>query len=95
MRIDLTQTSANQIANDPTNPNPVTATETSPSDLAATEDRTTLSSAPQSLSELVSTAMSSPDVRQDKIDALTQSIASGKYELDPEKIASSMIDEHA
>jgi len=93
MRIDLTQT-ASQIASEP-NSKPVSTPDAAASDLAGGEDRTTLSSSEQSLSALVSTAMSSPEVRQDKVDELTQAIGAGSYQLDPEKIAASMIDEHA
>jgi flagellar biosynthesis anti-sigma factor FlgM len=39
--------------------------------------------------------MSSPAVRQDKVESLQQAISSGKYQLDPDKIAGAMIDEHA
>ena len=67
MRIDLTQATASQIASEP-NPKPVSDPQVSGSDLADGEDRTTLSSAPQSLSALVGTAMSSPEIRQDKVD---------------------------
>ena len=62
---------------------------------ANVEDRTTLKSDSASPSSLVSIALNSPQVRQDKVDSLTQSIANGKYELDPAKIASAMIDEFA
>lgn len=94
MRIDLTQATASQIASEP-NPKPVSDPQVGGSDLADGGDRTTLSSAPQSLSALVGTAMSSPEIRQDKVDSLTQAISSGKYQIDPEQIAASMIDEHA
>ncbi len=60
MRIDLTQTAANQIASEP-NLKPASASDVAASDPAGAEDRTTLSSSEQSLRELVSTAMSSPD----------------------------------
>ena len=43
----------------------------------------------------MSMALNSPEVRQDKVDSLTQSINNGEYELDPAKIASSMLDEYA
>jgi flagellar biosynthesis anti-sigma factor FlgM len=46
-------------------------------------------------SSSVSTAMNSPEIREDKVDSLTQAISSGQYELDPGKIAASMVDEHA
>lgn len=93
MRIDLTQATASQIASEPSS-KPVSAQNVNVSDVAG-EDRTTLSSSRQSLSALVSTAMSSPEIRQDRVDSLKQAINSGQYELDPEKIATSMIDEHA
>ena len=58
-------------------------------------DRTTLSSDSASANSLVSKALNSPAVRQDKVDSLTQSIENGEYELDPAKIASAMLDEYA
>jgi negative regulator of flagellin synthesis FlgM len=94
MRIDLNQAAASQIASE-TSPNQVNAENAATSGLAAGEDRTTLTSTQQSLNALVSTAMSSPEVRQDRVDSLKQAISNGTYELDPEKIASSMIDEQA
>jgi negative regulator of flagellin synthesis FlgM len=93
MRIDLNQ-AASQIANE-SNPKPVDAENVAASDLANSGDRTTLTSAQQSLNSLVSTAMSSPEIRQDRVDSLKQSISDGTYELDPEQIAASMIDERA
>jgi negative regulator of flagellin synthesis FlgM len=59
------------------------------------EDRTTLSSDSTSIGSLVGTALNSPAVRQDKVDSLRQAISSGQYELDPAKIAASMVDENA
>ena len=93
MRIDLNQ-AASQIANE-SNPKPVDAENVAASDLANSGDRTTLTSTQQSLNALVSTAMSSPEVRQDRVDSLKQAINDGTYELDPEQIAASMIDERA
>jgi negative regulator of flagellin synthesis FlgM len=58
---------------------------------AGSEDRTTLTSSSASVESLVSTAMNSPEVRQDKVDSLRQAIASGQYQLDPAAIASSML----
>ena len=59
------------------------------------EDRATLSSDSTSVSSLVSQALSYPEVRQDKVDSLRQAINNGQYELDPSKIAGSMLDEQA
>jgi flagellar biosynthesis anti-sigma factor FlgM len=39
--------------------------------------------------------MSSPEIRQDLVSQLKQAVSSGQYKLDPNAIASSMIDEHA
>ena len=94
MRIDLTQAAASQIATEP-NAKQVSANNGATSALAGGEDRTTLTSDTQSLTSLVSTAMNSPEIRQDKVDSLTQAVNSGKYQLDPGKIAASILDEHA
>jgi len=94
MRVDLTNSAASQLANEPgaqsVNSQSAVAPETQ-----ATEDRATLTSDQASVSNLVSTAMQSPEIRQDKVAALQQSVSSGQYKLDPGKIAASMIDEHA
>jgi flagellar biosynthesis anti-sigma factor FlgM len=62
---------------------------------AGDADRTTLSPGSASPHSLVSLALNSPAIRQDKVDSLTQSIESGEYELDPAKIAAAMVDEYA
>lgn len=93
MRIDLNQTSASQIASE-ADPKQVNTGNIAASELSG-GDRTTLTSAQQSLSELVSNAMSSPEIRQERVDSLKQAISNGSYDLDPEKIAASMIDEQA
>jgi len=59
------------------------------------DDHATLVSDASSVGSLVNMAMSSPEIREDKVASLQQSISNGTYELDPEKIAASMIDEHA
>jgi negative regulator of flagellin synthesis FlgM len=94
MRIDLNQAAASQIANEAT-PTQVNAENSPASGLGEAGDRTTLTSTRQPLNELVHAAMSSPEIRQDRVDSLKQSIDNGTYELDPAKIASSMIDEQA
>jgi negative regulator of flagellin synthesis FlgM len=94
MRIDLTQAAASQIATE-ANAKQVSAKNATASGPVGGEDRTTFTSDTQSLSSLVSTAMNSPEIRQDKVDSLKQSVGNGTYQLDPGKIAASMIDEHA
>jgi negative regulator of flagellin synthesis FlgM len=57
------------------------------------EDRTTLAFDHANISALVSQAMSSPEVRQDKVDALRQAVSSGEYKVDPGKVADAMLPE--
>jgi flagellar biosynthesis anti-sigma factor FlgM len=58
---------------------------------SATADRTTLYSDTASVQALVSQALKSPEVRQDKVDAIRQSIGNGQYQVDPTKIATAII----
>jgi flagellar biosynthesis anti-sigma factor FlgM len=92
MRIDLLNSAASQISSEP-------GSQAAEAQIASAtprdEDRATLVSDAGSVSSLVSAAMSSPEIRQDKVAALQQAVSSGKYELDPAKIAASMIDEQA
>ncbi len=94
MRIDLNNAAASQIAAEP-NPKPVSANNISASSLAGGEDRTSFKSDTQSLSSLVTAALSTPEIRDDKVASLQQSVNNGTYQLDPNAIAGSMIDEHA
>ncbi|MFP5277615.1 MAG: flagellar biosynthesis anti-sigma factor FlgM [Acidobacteriota bacterium] len=51
------------------------------------EDRVTLSSLDGTAAALAARAMSTPQIRQDKVGALRQAISNGSYQLDPAKIA--------
>ncbi len=62
---------------------------------SSAEDRATLSSDSASIGTLASQALKSPEVRQDKVDSLRLAVTSGQYEVDPEKIASSIVNEYA
>jgi negative regulator of flagellin synthesis FlgM len=62
---------------------------------ASQEDRATLTSDSTSVSSLVGKALESPEVRQDKVDNLRQAVESGQYKLEPDKIASSILDNYA
>lgn len=92
MRVELSNTSAGQIENSVSSPQ---VNAGGASSVAGAEDRTTLTSSEGSVSSLVSTAMASPEIREDKVASLQQAISKGEYELDPARIASSMIDEYA
>jgi flagellar biosynthesis anti-sigma factor FlgM len=94
MRIDLYNSAASQLSTE-AKPRPVNADGVAGSDSTATEDRTTLASGSASVDSLVSQAMNSPEIRQDKVASLQQAISSGQYPLDPQKIAAAMVDENA
>jgi flagellar biosynthesis anti-sigma factor FlgM len=59
---------------------------------SATQDRTTFHSDSQSVQALTTQAMKSPEVRQDKIDALSQSVKSGEYKPDAAATAGAILD---
>jgi len=58
---------------------------------ALEEDQATLSTDKATVDALAAKALSSPEIRQDKVDALRQAIKSGQYNLEPETIAQSII----
>jgi len=87
MRID----SNNAASLLPTDWSANSASKAASSDYAGlTEDRTTFSSAGTQIQSLTAEAMNTPAVRQDKVDALKQSVANGEYQLDPSAIASAI-----
>jgi flagellar biosynthesis anti-sigma factor FlgM len=94
MRVDLNSVAASQIANEPESKQ-VNANSVNASSLPGNEDRTSFKSDTQSLSSLVNQALSSPEIRDERVAGLQQAIGSGNYKLDPQAIAGSMIDEHA
>jgi negative regulator of flagellin synthesis FlgM len=57
------------------------------------EDTATLSFDHANIGSLTSQAMASPDVRQDKVDALRQAISTGQYKVDPDEVAGAMLQE--
>ncbi|MBZ5653748.1 MAG: flagellar biosynthesis anti-sigma factor FlgM [Acidobacteriia bacterium] len=60
---------------------------------APEQDKATLSLNASGVGALAQKALSVPEVRQDKVDALRQAIQRGEYTLDPGKIAQALIDE--
>jgi negative regulator of flagellin synthesis FlgM len=56
------------------------------------EDKTSLSVDTLSISSLEARAMSVPQIREDKVEALRQSIQNGEYKVEPEKIAQAILD---
>jgi negative regulator of flagellin synthesis FlgM len=94
MRIDLSSSSAGELSSE-LSTQQVGTPNTAQAGKAGAEDRATLTSDSVSVHSLVSTALASPEIRQDKVDSLRLSVSSGQYELDPARIAASMVDEHA
>ena len=58
---------------------------------AVTGDRTSLQSGKSTVQSLVSQALQAPSVRQDKVNALREAIASGTYKIDAGAISDSII----
>ena len=94
MRIDLSNSSAGELSSE-LSTQQVGTQSTTQSGKAGAEDRATFTSDSTSVNSLVSAALNSPEIRQDKVDSLRLSVSSGQYELDPAKIASSMVDDYA
>jgi len=94
MRIDLYNTTATQ-AESLADPKQVQAQNSSVPDATIEGDHATLTSGTGSIASLVSSAMNSPEIRQDKVEGLQQAISSGQYKIEPDQIAGAMIDEHA
>ena len=55
------------------------------------QDRATLRTGTLSLQSLTAQAMSSPEVRQDKVNALSQSVQRGDYKVDSSMTAEAII----
>lgn len=96
MRIDLSNSAASQLSSDLSSQTVGAQRDTrsaASSQSASEGDRTTLTSDTTSVSSLVSTALSSPDVRQGRVDSLRQAISNGEYKVDPASIAAAMVGE--
>ena len=58
------------------------------------DSQTTISSKAKEFAKAQSVAQAAPDVREDRIAALKKRIAEGRYNVDPDKIADRMVNEH-
>jgi negative regulator of flagellin synthesis FlgM len=95
MRIGLFNSGASSQANELSSQQLAAQNQANTSRVQAEGDRATLTSDSVSVGSLVSKALESPEIRQDKVSALRQSISSGQYKLEPEKIAASIVDDYA
>ncbi len=96
MRIDLFTTAGSQISSDLSSQQvgAQAGTQSAASSQGVSEDdRTTLTSDTASVSSLVSTALNTPEVRQDTVDSLRQAIGNGQYPVDPASVAAAMVGE--
>jgi len=90
MKIDVNSLAANQLSVDR---GPKQVSNGSPAGIqSSTEDRTTLRTSNLSVQSLTSQALNTPEIRQDKVDALQQSVSSGQYQVSAKAIASAIID---
>jgi flagellar biosynthesis anti-sigma factor FlgM len=94
MKIDLNNSLANLLPADK-GAKQISSSDTAATQSAtrATQDRTTFHSDSQSVQSLTSQALNSPEVRQDKVDTLKQSVNSGTYKLDATATAGAMIED--
>ena len=96
MRIDPSNSAASQLSSDLSSQQVGTragAASSAKSQGISDDDRTTLTSDTASLASLVSAALSSPDVRQGRVDNLRQAISNGEYQVDPSNVAAAMVGE--
>ena len=91
MKVDFSSGVTSQIGVDRT-AKQVTTSDVS-SDQSASLTGATRSTLTHTVPSMVNRAMSSPEVRQDKVDAIRSSIAGGTYKLDASKIAGAMLSE--
>lgn len=91
MKIDLQSAAANLL---PANWNTQQVSKSGQTNASnASEDRVTLNSTQATVSTMTAQAMNSPEVRQDKVDALRQAVSNGSYKVDPHKIAGAILAE--
>jgi flagellar biosynthesis anti-sigma factor FlgM len=60
---------------------------------SSTQDRTTFQSDAKTLQSMVQQALTTPEVRQSKIDALRTAFNSGTFKFDAGKVADAMIED--
>jgi negative regulator of flagellin synthesis FlgM len=88
MRIDLTNISFHGVEREDKTRKAGSKASSTPN----VEDKASLSVDSLSVSALQAQAMNAPEIRQDKVEALRQSIENGEYKLEPEKIARAILE---
>ena len=62
---------------------------------AGPQDQTSFSSDRTAIASLEARVMQTPEIRQDRVAGLKDAISTGKYALEPDKIAEAMLSESA
>jgi flagellar biosynthesis anti-sigma factor FlgM len=90
MRIDLNHISLQDLTREEKTRKAGLKNPSSPS----VEDKTSLSADTQSISSLQAQVMATPAIRQDKVEALRQSIQQGDYKLEADQIAHAILNQN-
>ena len=90
MRIDLNNISLNAVERDDKTRKASSKAPSTPN----VEDKASLSVDALSISSLEAKVLTAPEVRQDKVEALRQSIQNGDYKVEPEKIAQAILEQN-
>jgi len=87
MRIDLNSISLNNIEREE-KPKKAAGKQSGAGNI---EDKATLSSEALDISTLEAQVMATPEVRQDKVEALRQQVQNGQYKVDADAVAKSIL----
>ena len=90
MRIDLNNISLNGVERDDKTRKAGTKAPSTPN----VEDKASLSVDTLSISSLAAQALATPSIRQDKVEALRQSVQNGEYAVEPDKIAQAILEQN-
>ncbi len=91
MRIDLTNIQFNGVEREDKTRKAGAKAASTPS----VEDKASLSVDTLSLSSLEAKALSAPEIRQDKVDALRQAVQNGDYKVEADKVARAILDQNS
>ena len=94
MRIDPNQPLANQVVTDRSRANAAKTGNVPPGD-AWSGGEASFAATAGGVSSLTARAMETPEIRQERVEALRQAISNGSYQLDPQQIADAMLNEAA
>jgi|SRR5450631_3242304 len=96
MRIDSNQPISNQVVTETTARNSGKAGDAANAAAnAAANEGATFSAGKVGVNTLEAQVLATPEIRQDRVEALRQAISSGNYQLDPAKMADAMLSEAA